>query len=202
MFLWSPTHVQTWITYDFAGHGWLADWIAGVGQGIGALGTLWAVWVALAAERKAEGRRRQDVLDRELAAARLVSVHVTVHRQSIPPGPRYCKVVLRNDSPTVVVSARLVDITVDGGQIPRWRVRTDSGITTGQPGFKSEEVPWLEPGKAGQWVVDGLDAEDNVISIPESKDLEVFVRFERDGWSWARSNRGLVEKMFPQEWDR
>jgi hypothetical protein len=59
----------------FEQHQWLANWIAGVGQALGAGFTFWAVLVALKQAGRAEKQRAQDVADQRRARARLVTAH-------------------------------------------------------------------------------------------------------------------------------
>lgn len=183
------------LSIDFAGHTWLAEWIAGIGQALGAAFTFGAVYVALRSERRIDERRRQDAENAELADARLISVHVTLagHRQQ-PPGTTWWQVALRNDSPGVITNVQLEELKIDGKPVPKWKVDAGAGLVTGPPKAKSQEVPWLEPHKAMQWVVWCLNDEGGSVSFPNGE-REAVVRFVRDGWTWSRSNLGAPQKV-------
>jgi hypothetical protein len=77
---------QVWLAYDFQAHLWAADWIAAIGQALGAAFTFGAVWVALRAGRRAERLRDEDQADRDSAQARMVTVQLSraPYRASTP----------------------------------------------------------------------------------------------------------------------
>ncbi|WP_445184568.1 hypothetical protein ACTXG6_40350 [Pseudonocardia sp. Cha107L01] len=177
-----------WLAYDFQGHQWLADWIAGIGQAAGAVGTFVAVVVALGAGRRAQRLRDEDRADRDAAQARMISVHVVdrFSPDAVPTNIRTSEheqtISIRNDSlePVFragVIDMRLADEPQDGRH--RWELVPNLAQTA------RRQV--IEPGGSAKFDVRYFDSAGE-IAWPEG-DMIVSIEFrDSRGLVWRRDN--------------
>lgn len=195
--------VHSVLSIDPSEDGWLAhhsglsNWIASVGQAVGAIGTFLAIVVALRAEGKAEARRMKDIRDREEARARLVSVRMKDNTGL------WKAVVFRNDSENVIFNLRLVGIwDIDATeQLDFWYIPPNARALEGPPNYHGA-VDVVASRSEGQFLVARSDDSLNDIPFPSDEfefpcnEMQVIIAFDdHEGLTWIRSNNGTVEKV-------
>jgi hypothetical protein len=179
---------QVWLAYDFQAHLWLADWIAAIGQALGAAFTFGAVWVALRAGRRAERLRDEDQADRDSAQARMVTVQLSraPYRASTPaseflPDQEHL-VVIRNDGSEPISRAEL------------FRVRAARDPDDGRDRWQLVPIPNNE--QIRQVIGPGCTADFRVLYVPRpgqiqwpDGDVSVTIDFrDSRGLWWGRDN--------------
>jgi hypothetical protein len=177
---------------DYGEHGWLgqhtalAHWIAGLGQAVGAGGTLWAVITALGAERKAEARRVKDAEELEKARVRLVSVRLLTTLidgvESVTEGR------IRNDGPGPVFHAGVIAIHVAGRSMAE-----GNSVLVGYGGEVNHGKPFvrvIESRKEEAFFVRYVDVAGRDVIWPLGRKEAVIEFKDSNGKAWRRVNDG------------
>lgn len=164
-----------------------ADWIAAVGQAMGALFTAAAVGVAVWLGWRDRKWRREEQTDRDAAQARLITVEASYSDDGWDDNLIFAKI--HNSSTAPVFDAEVVDIHIVGqeGQHP-WRVDFgpyDDGPRIGRV---------VTPGGTFKVPMAYLDEDRNAVIVP-GVDRITFTFTDAAGLRWLRRDNDPPERL-------
>jgi hypothetical protein len=174
--------------------GSVADWVAAIGQAVGALFTAAAVIVALWLAIREDRWRRADQAerdaeraDRDAAQARLVTVEPDYNRSASFPGPEIAAVVL-NGSQLPIFDVRIVGLRAASETTSRWAWGSpDPDEMTIKPVLPAQERFVIQIAYVDErGTVDYRDTGEDVITIE-------FV--DHAGLRWRRAGNALPERV-------
>lgn len=165
-------------------HSSVADWIAAIGQAVGAIGTFAAVVVALVIARRDGRRLKREQRQREASQARMITTRTELHWEEIEDGGSSA-IIVRNNSNQAISSLTVRKAKVDGPNI-QWFPDDEAG----------GGLAMLGPGDSAHFNGSWRTVDDAGDEPPTANTLIRFV--DASGIWWDRVNNSEPRRSYPE----